>query len=364
MKNSPRRTTKILLIAPHRRGRGGIVSVVKTIYDAQWPEGYRFRWLATQDDRGLLRNIVTLIGALLAVPWMILSADLIHIHTASYNSFRRKSLFVCWAILLRKKYILHIHGGGFPVFMKQASGVMRKFYTFILKHASSIVTLSNVFEKAVSQYSAAGANQSHLQIPNLCGFPLQPPRRECTQPPVILFCGWLEPEKGVFDLLEAFARCAGADWRLIMAGKGDHQILLEAAGKLNITGQLELRSWQTPEQLSELYQRSTLLALPSYTEGMPMVILEAMAFGLPVIASTVGAIPDMLPASAQKFLHDPGDIEALAGSMRAIINDLDCQMKLSSAMQQQFANRYTPEKILEIISDLYKKNLNTGSYRQ
>ena len=125
---------------------------------------------------------------------------------------------------------------------------------------------------------------------------------------------------------------------------------------MNIEKQVDLLEWQTPEQLSELYRKSTVLVLPSYAEAMPMVILEAMAFGLPVIATPVGAIPEMLPGKAGEFLHFPGDVSGLSKNLSAICRDHQLQVMLGKLMQEHFKQHFTIEKIQKQINEIYKNS--------
>lgn len=348
---------RILLIAPSPNGRGGISSMVNALYDSPLSDRFDFRWLATQSDRGRLCNLLTLLAAWLKAPWVMAGADLLHIHTASYNSFRRKYLFVLWAILLRKKYILHIHGGGFPVFMQKTPPFLRKLYIFALRRAAALITLGKLFDRTLADYLADSSPERYI-IPNPGRFPLQVGlHRDNPDKVQILYCGLLDAEKGVFDLIKAFGECAQDNWQLIMVGKGPHEPLLEAAESAAVAGKLELRSWQNAEELMELYRNSTMLVLPSYTEGMPMVLLEAMAFGVPVITTPVGGIPDMLPGDAESFLHQPGDTAALADRLRMLVNNRELRRQWSMALQQCFADRYTDRKVFDQVKNLYNQLL-------
>ena len=334
--------------------------MVNALYKSDLNQDYNFKWLATQDDRGSIRNLLTFVLAWLAAPWMMLSADLVHIHTASYTSFFRKSFFMLWCIILRKKYIAHIHGGGFPEFMRKSHGIKKRYRVWLLKHASAIITLAEIFEKTVQSYLPSSGKRKYFILPNPGRFDLQKPHIFTPQVN-IFYCGWLEKEKGIFDLLQAFARSRQPDWRLIMVGKGKHEELKKQAAGLGIANAVELRQWQNADELSELYGSSTLLVLPSYIEAMPMVLLEAMAFGLPIIASSVGAIPDMLPESQQDCLLTPGDVEKLSKLLADLAGNNIRLQQISSELQQRFAGKFSAAEVFKQQKMIYETLLSGSS---
>ena len=161
---------RILIISPATDGRGGIASVVNALYKASWPGEYRFCHLASQSDRGTLCNIITLLSALLTAPWKILMCDLVHIHTASYNSFRRKILFMTICLLLRRKYLLHIHGGGFREFIENSNRHLKKIYSRYICHSAGIVTLAEPFYDVITGITDGKIPQWIIPNPGL--FPI------------------------------------------------------------------------------------------------------------------------------------------------------------------------------------------------
>ena len=345
----------ILLIAPGKKGRGGVVSMVSTLYTSTFLNAkYNFKWFETQNDRGIIKNLFSLIRALIIFPFIVFNIDLVHIHTASYNSFRRKSLFMLWCILLRKKYIVHIHGGGVATFFNHSSLLARQYYIFCLNHASYIVTLAKIFSDVITKYVK---NVPQVEISNPGRIELQ---KKSINPHVklVLFAGLIGYEKGVFDLLHAFANLKlSNDIKLAIVGKGKIEEASNLADELCIKDRIMLPGWQTLDQLQKWYKKSDLFVLPSYIEGMPMVLLEAMAYGIPIISTTAGGIPATLPKEAHKYLFKAGDVNQLQELLLDLINNYNNRLQYSNLLQDYYANNFTEDIIFEKIDNLYSRNL-------
>jgi glycosyltransferase involved in cell wall biosynthesis len=131
---------------------------------------------------------------------------------------------------------------------------------------------------------------------------------------LILFAGHLIPGKGVLDLVEAFRRMDGTRDRLVFVGEGAlRDELAKAASALG--GRVTLAGSAAPEQVAQWLAASDLLALPSYSEGCPNVVIEALACGRPVVATTVGAIPDLVTPECGLLVRQ-GDVEGLVLALR------------------------------------------------
>jgi glycosyltransferase involved in cell wall biosynthesis len=133
-----------------------------------------------------------------------------------------------------------------------------------------------------------------------------PPSRNVQREPIVLHVGAIQKRKNVARLIAAF-RALPSDWRLILAGSagyGAEEILSSAGDRIQVTG------YVTDRQLAELYQRASVFAFPSLDEGFGMPVLEAMAHGVPVLASNTSALPEVCGNAA--ILVDPLNVEEIA----------------------------------------------------
>ncbi len=346
---------RILLIAPGRHGRGGVVSMVHQLCASALKDKYEFHWLETQDDRTGLTKLYSFVKAWLCCPWLLLRSDLVHIHTASWNSFRRKTFFMTWCIWLRRPYVLHIHGGGFLDFMADASPGARAFYRYYLNHAVEIVMLARRFRSGCEKY--LGRKIPIAVIPNFCIYPVQAREKRSPETLNILFAGWVEPEKGVFDLLQAFAAVCQTHWRLWILGKGQIENVRKLAARLKIGEQVETPGWIAAVDLPQYYRKADILVLPSYREGMPMVLLEAMAYGVPILATPVGGVPDLLPPGGERFCFPPGDVAALSRLLAQGGADAPRLAAWSRELQEYFTEHFDSGRLAGRWDELYSRHI-------
>ena len=136
--------------------------------------------------------------------------------------------------------------------------------------------------------------------------------------PIVLHVGAIQKRKNIARLIDAF-RSLPQEWRLILAGSagyGSEEMLSAAGDRVQVTG------YVTNEELAELYQRASIFAFPSLDEGFGMPVLEAMAHGIPVIASNSSALPEVCGEAA--ILVDPGQTDQIADGVASAGNGTGC----------------------------------------
>lgn len=156
---------------------------------------------------------------------------------------------------------------------------------------------------------------------------------EVSQKPLrLLFLGWLEREKGIFELLEACSRLVEKNnFLLDIAGKGHaDKSVREFVIEKKIVDRVRFLGWIKGPELEEAYAQADIFVLPSWKEGMPNAMIEAMATRLAVVVTTVGNIPDFLTDEQQALLISPKDTDALTSALNRVINDRDLRLSLAS----------------------------------
>lgn len=180
--------------------------------------------------------------------------------------------------------------------------------------------LFNHKEHKGTQRIVAYPAANHLDVPTTETVERLIDERNARSGPVeLLFVGNLIPRKGLHHLLAALAQLPNRDWQLHVVGKADvdfgytSQIQAQIA-RLGLSGSVALHGRVSDGRLTELLLRADLLAVPSY-EGFGIVYLEAMAFGLPVIASTAGAAHEIVQPGVNGFLVEPADTNGLTNGL-------------------------------------------------
>ena len=181
---------------------------------------------------------------------------------------------------------------------------------------------------------------------------------------MILAVGRLSSEKGHAILLQAAARLEKMnevpDFRVVVVGDGPEQEnLLRLTGRLGIGQRIVMAGFQT--DVRPYYCLSTLLALPSYSEGSPNVVLEAMAAGLPIAATAAGGVPEILEDGVTALMVPPGDPQAMAEVILRILRDKALASRLAAAARSCAQSKYTPQAYRRSLTGFYLATLEAAS---
>jgi glycosyltransferase involved in cell wall biosynthesis len=224
------------------------------------------------------------------------------------------------------------------------SDTFRKQLTRMGIERSRIVVLHNAIDprwgSALRAAPAAAAKQS---------LGLDPGGR------VILAIGRMSSEKGHAGLITAFSqlrsRRAGANLKLVIVGDGPERPSLAAqVRRLGLDGQVLLPGQQ--KDVRPFYAAADVFVLPSWTEGSPIVLLEAMCAGVPVVATRVGGIPEIAGDDAA-LLVPPRDAAALTGAIERLLADAELRRAFTSRAREVLAERHSPQARARVLLDLY-----------
>jgi glycosyltransferase involved in cell wall biosynthesis len=173
----------------------------------------------------------------------------------------------------------------------------------------------------------------------------------------VLFLAWLHEDKGVLDLMRAMPIVLRSvpDATFVLAGSGDADSIANLARSLRVEHALRLPGWVNGEGKDELLRQSDVFVLPSYYEGLPVGVLEAMACGVPVIATRVGGIPDVIKDRVNGLLLEPGQPEALARALIAMLTDDALRSRLREAAHSTVYKRYSAGSVIGRLETLYRE---------
>ena len=197
------------------------------------------------------------------------------------------------------------------------------------------------------------SNPRIVVIPNSVALP--PLASAPREPGLVVFAGRCCEAKGLHDLFDAIALLAPAMPRLRLecAGEGDLHAALRRARSLGIADRIRLRGWITPRERDELLARATVFVLPSHAEALPMSVLEAMAAGCPVVATSVGGLPDVVRHGENGLLVPPKAPRALAEALAAVLADPALAARLGREARATIAGRYTIDRAVERLEQVY-----------
>lgn len=182
--------------------------------------------------------------------------------------------------------------------------------------------------------------------------------RDFNSPIRLLFVGWLDRKKGVMDLLEVMARFSNTrDLVLDCVGEGNvSQLARQRVGEYGLADRVRFRGWLQGEVLVKVFRDADIFVLPSWAEGLPNAMIEAMAARLAIVATAVGNIPSVIADGDNGLLVPPKDLEALERALDRMITDVAMRNVLAdhayNFAKDQFGVETAVGKIIGIVEDV------------
>ncbi len=325
--------------------QGGIAQVLY-IYKKYIFETFRF--IPTTSKQNFVSRQIVASVAYVKLLYHLLKHDIkvVHLHAASGKSFYRKRFYIDLCHWFGVKIIFHEHSGKFKEFAEKERSFVRK----ILGKCDVIVALSNTWK----EYIRSIGFDNVVVIPN----PIEPPKMNPSQKDDtalhLVFLGNIFEQKGIFDLLRAMEGLSGVV--LHIGGKGDTARMQQEIRNFGLENSVVYHGFVSGEEKEKLFQTGDVYVLPSYSEGLPVSILEAMSYGMPVVASRIGGIPDIIDEGETGLMITPGDIAALRAAITELLNDKGKRMAMGRNAEKE-SKKYLPQCIEKELKALYEKLL-------
>ncbi len=316
----------------------------------------------TPPDRPLWQGIRSQLGLLWKLNRLLARhrPELVHVHTCSGLTFYRTIVDMLLVRLYRMPVILHIRGGRFEEFLNGRSGIGRRVVRWALVSADSVIALSPMWAERLLAFDPRISVQV---VANGVLLPEGPRPQTPTARIRIVFVGTTQRAKGVDDLIEALSRLPRQtrrrlDVRIIGPDPGGRIDELQAQAEQHglsenvvFTGQL------SSEEVKRELRRAAIFTLPSYAEGLPNALLEAMALGLPAVVGSVGAVPEVIDHGVSGFLVRPGDIEQLSTLLGKLIRGSALRQKMGRAARERVRQDFGLPKVARLLDVLYQQLL-------
>lgn len=371
------RPIRVLLVGPCPPPNGGIATVVRNIL------GFRFRSpieLDLFDDRKAPRPSGTAYRILNGATYRLgvfglwgmntlyvlrafqqrldrFQPDVVHLHSSHGYGFWSCSLMARIARGRGIRTLMHFHGSSFDVFYDALGPLHRWVFRRFLAWPDRLVALSRSWRDWYGRFVPL---EKLEVIPNCIDwkrFQEPHPPHDATRP-TILFVGMIEARrKGVHDLVAAVPRVLrefpGA--RFVLLG-ADNERVEEALSVDEATRRaLEFGGDRDAAAVALAYQQADVFVLPSYEEGMPMVLLESMASGLPVISTPVNAIPEVVTDGVNGLLTPPGKPEALAERILDLLRSAELRLRLGEAAREFIREHHDLASQAPVLEHIYRE---------
>lgn len=315
------REANIVMLGPGLKVRGGVSGVQQLLLDAL-PKEMRATHIATMVEGGKWTKAMTFAQSLAKLTLQLNQhPDVVHIHFASGASSFRKIILARMALARGASVIMHAHGGAYQKYWARLSPTARAITRNTLLRAQRLVVLGEGWR---AFFESIGVPRHRIVVlPNPVVLPESVPVRSSGGKIRFVYFGLLSRRKGVFELMEAVAALspeARARVEFSLAGNGEIHRLREHANKLGVQDVVAIRQWVDPIERDRLLAAAHAFVLPSHTEGLPMSLLEAMAWGLPPICTPVGSIPEYVVNGANGILIAPGAVPQLTEAIEKLVS--------------------------------------------
>lgn len=351
----------VLMAGPRPGEYGGISAVANTILNSSRISNSHHIWyLPTWRPGSIPRKFLYFLAALPRFLYLITvkPIDILHLHMAHGASFYRKALLALLAHCLRKPYILQFHSRHLIKWAEHYR-FRKQMVNSILGRACAILVL---YEQAIAEVRKLSGNQSIFVLPNPVDvrdqefLSIKHKQEEVN----VLFLGDISPEKGVRDLVSAISsvaaslNCDDPVVKLNLCGQGDTKKLKHKCKQLGVSDLVEFKGPVVGDEKDQIFERSDIFVLPSHSEALPVSMLEAMSHGLPIVATEVGGIPEIIEHGKNGLLVPIGDVESLASALTKLIKNPQRRQKMGKAAYQQVKENFNQQLISDKLSSIYR----------
>lgn len=344
---------KVLMIGPGKGLKGGISSVVDSYYNIGLDKLVDIEYLETFVEGTKLKKISFAIKALLKFKKNAADKNIIHIHMSSRGSFYRKSLFILKAYKMNKKIILHIHGSEFQKFyQEECNDLLKKYVKNIFSKCNKVIALSDEWKLILSEI--VDINKIEV-LYNAIEVKCHKSKKDYSKKK-ILFLGRVGRRKGAYDILKVAPTIISRhpDVEFIIAGDGEVEELRELSKNKNIDKWVNILGWTSGDEKINLLKEATIYLLPSYNEGMPISVLEAMSYRLPILSTNIGGIPQLVTNEVEGYLFDAGDLKKIEEALDKILSNNVLREKLGKNSYNKVKEEFNLEKNIQKLYDIYE----------
>lgn len=343
---------KVLMAGPDRSVHGGISGVVNNYYEAGLDQKITLRYIGTMAEGSRAKKLLWAARAYFRFLFALPHYDIVHVNVASDASYYRKSVFIRTAHFFRKKIVIHQHGGDFETFYyHELSEKGRRSVQKVFNMADAFVVLAPTWK---TFFGKMIGEEKITVLPNSISVPAKAQKRYGQHK--MLFLGRLCREKGIRELFACIPALLEKypDLKLYLGGIWEDAALEKEAERY--PEKIEWLGWITGENKQKYLKECDIFVLPTYFEGQPVSVLEAMAASCAVVASEVGGIPMMITGEENGIFVKPRNTESLLAALDRVLSDAALCERLGRAayekVKQEFSLEENMKRLLQIYEDV------------
>ncbi len=340
---------RVLVVGSAEQSHGGVAQVIRTMKQMPVWQEYQCHWLGTQIQRNYAIKLWYAVKANIMALFIIRRYDIVHFHTVP----DRIGLIIQLPVLLLarmggKKIIMQIHMGN-----QLSRHTGNSLFKWCLHRADLIILLAERWQRLFTEFYA------DISAPTTVVY------NPCEEIPeasyekkehVIIMAALFTDNKAPDLLLKAWQKIGHKhpDWRVYMLGNGEVERYRRMAAGMGLQDSVIFTGYITGAEKEAMFRRASILCMCSYEEGFPMVVLEAWKYGICVVTTPVGGLPDVLEENRNALVFDFGDWQKLADCLEHLINDTALRKQMTTYSRHFVEEKFSQEKINHQLSDIYR----------
>jgi glycosyltransferase involved in cell wall biosynthesis len=372
MSRTPHQPPRVLIGSLSRGDVGPIPTVTRAFIDGLGVKyAFTVHWANRRFGRTNLAqftplNLYYLLKHYFLWLWKLVTGrpDIAHYPVTSYWNLEKSLLFLSTARKMHVRTVGHLHGGLFVEFWKTLSPGRKRRAFSVLNRLDAFVVLSNGWKDEVAR--EVGIDTQRIHVVNnpidrqfetqAAMFPVE--RRSGP----VFSLGIMARQKGVFDIIEtAKILSSQNNVRFSLVGpereEGTARACTELVASYGLGHVISFRKGVWGDEKLGLFRDAMIFLFPSYVENFPLVILEAAASGLPIVATEVGATKEFFAHNESILYVEPGNVAQIAGAVGVLLRDASLRRRLGENARAVFRQRLSRERIMDSLDVVYDRVL-------
>ena len=352
---------KVLMVGVDAKTKGGMWSVARSyIQCSAYQEAVDLKYVSVATVGSPTKKILFFAAGFFKVIYLLITQkrDIVHIHMSERGSVFRKLIIARVAQWFGCKIVIHMHGAEFEPWYNGSNASVKNFVRNGLNSADCILILGEYWHPFISSiiederkikvlYNAVSApegNRYQMDADNM------------------LFLGEVGERKGAYDLLTALSSIDDQldnECQLLIYGPNPDGDIVDRIRNHNLQHRAKYMGWADPSQFEELFAGIAVNILPSYNEGLPMTILETMAYGIPNISTKIAAIPEAINEK-NGMLVQPGDTKELADAILYLLRNSNVRKTKSENAYRMLRSVFSTERHMQNVIEIYDETMKRG----
>ena len=352
---------RVCMVVPNRMVKGGIAAVVNGYRGSQLEKDYEITYVESYRDGSKFDKLLKGICGYFHFAYVLMfhKPDVVHIHSSFGPSFYRKMPFI-YMVSCRKISIVNLkHGADFYEFKLNAPEEKKAKIKKIYSKCNVLIALSEEWKERLRQIVPEDKieiieNYSVLHEDAL----EERMQRECNN--TVLFLGELGKRKGCYDIPAVIAQVKKSipNVKFVLSGAGsevDEKAIKKLIDEKGVSDNVEFPGWVRGDTKDKLLREADVFFLPSYNEGMPMSVLDAMGYALPVVSTNVGGIPKIVHDGENGVCCEAGDTDKMAEGIVNLLNNDEIRCDAEENSAQIIKEGYSLSRHLSFLEKVYEE---------